>query len=486
MNEYILSIDSGTTGVTILIVDKNLKVVDKYYSEINQYYPHPGWVEHDPNELIIIIKKLLNKAYNKYDFKSIKSIGITNQRETTVVWNKNSGEPIYNAIVWQCRRTKDYCDSISTKYKETIFEKTGLYIDSYFSASKINWILNHNKTNRNQDEKNLLFGTIDTWIIWNLTNKEHATDFTNASRTMLFNINDKKWDNDLLDIFNIPINILPSVKNSMDSYGYVEFKDNKIPINGVAGDQQAALFGQGCINKGDSKCTYGTGLFYLYNSGKIRIDSKNGLLTTLSIDNNGLPSYAIEGSVFIGGALIQWLRDELKIIKTAQETEKIAQSINSTNGVFIIPAFVGLGAPHWNSECKGIISGLTRGTNRKHIIRAALESICYQVNDLLACIKNDCNIKLKKLNVDGGATNNDFLMQFQADISNISILRPGNIESTAIGAAILAGLKSKFWLDASEAFNKKNINKKFIPSIDSLDRKNLLSQWQSTIKLINK
>ena len=486
MNEYILSIDAGTTGVTILIVDKNLKVVDKFYSEITQYFPNPGWVEHNPEELITIIKKLLNKACKKYGSDNIKSIGITNQRETTVVWNKNNGEPIYNAIVWQCRRTKDYCDSISKKYKKTIFEKTGLHIDSYFSASKINWILNYNKSNENYDEKNLLFGTIDTWIIWNLTNKNHSTDFTNASRTMLFNINNKNWDNDLLDIFDIPINILPIVKNSMDSYGYIELKNSKIPINGVAGDQQSALFGQGCIYEGDSKCTYGTGLFYLYNSGKTRKDSKNGLLTTLSIDKDGMPAYAIEGSVFIGGALIQWLRDELKIIKTAEETQKIAQSINSTNGVFIIPAFVGLGAPHWNSECRGIISGLSRGTNRSHIIRASLESIAYQVNDLLKCIKNDCNINLKRLNVDGGATKNDFLMQFQADISNINISRPENIESTAIGAAILAGIKSKFWIDADEVFNNKNVNKMFKPSMNYLERKNLLSEWQSTIKLINK
>ena len=487
MKKYILSIDSGTTGVTVLLVDKKLNVVKKTYSELKQYYPQPGWVEHDPEELIQKIKKLIHKAVKDYSVNDIASIGITNQRETVVVWDKNTGKAIYNAIVWQCRRTEKYCKELG-KHKKTVFNKTGLYIDSYFSATKIKWILDNVKNIQSMiDKKNLCAGTIDTWIIWNLTKGEsHLTDHTNASRTMLFNIENKNWDNYLLSLFNIPKNILPKVKNSMDDFGLATIKGVQIPIQGVAGDQQAALFGQGCLTNGSSKCTYGTGLFYLLNTGKKRINSNNGLLTTLASDKNGKPVYAIEGSVFIGGAVIQWIRDELKLIKKASESEDIALSINDTQGVYIVPAFVGLGAPYWNSESRGIITGLTRGTNTKHIIRAALESIAYQVNDLLKSIKKDTKKSLKMLNVDGGATSNKFLLQFQADVSNITIIKPFNIESTALGSAILAGVQSSFWKDTEEAFKYKKNDSVYTPEITKSRREKLIKGWELSIEKVNR
>ncbi|MBI44712.1 MAG: glycerol kinase [Candidatus Marinimicrobia bacterium] len=486
MKKYILSIDSGTTGITAILVDRNLNIVQKEYLEIKQYYPKPGWVEHDPKELIEKITKIIHKITKNYSAKNIQSIGITNQRETIVVWNKKNKQPIYNAIVWQCRRTKEYCNTIK-KYDRKIFKKTGLYIDSYFSATKIKWIFDNIQIPQKQFKNNqICIGTIDSWIIWNLTNGEkHVTDYTNASRTMLFNINDKKWDKELLDIFNIKENALPKVKNSMDNFGVTKINDTLIPIQGVAGDQQSALFGQGCVNEGTSKCTYGTGLFYLSNIGKHRQDSKNRLLTTLASDENGEPVYAIEGSVFIGGAVIQWLRDELKLIDNASDTERIALDIKGTDGVYIVPAFVGLGAPYWNSECKGIITGITRGTNKKHLIRAALESIAYQVNDLIECIKKDINKPLKQLNVDGGATNNSFLLQFQSDISNIKIAKPANIESTALGAAILAGLNSRFWRSIKEPFKNQKKHEIYTPQINKEKRMELINGWNKAIKDIN-
>ncbi|MBI65668.1 MAG: glycerol kinase [Candidatus Marinimicrobia bacterium] len=484
MKKYILSIDSGTTGVTTLLLDEKLKVVHKEYLELNQFFPNPGWVEHNPNELISKIFKQLNNIDKKYGLKNILSIGITNQRETIVLWDKLTGKPVYNAIVWQCRRTKDYCEKLKTKKTSNeIFKKTGLYIDSYFSATKIKWILENIPLAKKTNDKNqLLFGTIDTWIIWNLTNrKKHLTDYTNASRTMLYNINEKKWDSELLNLFKIPKKILPKIKNSMDNFGEAVIKKYFIPISGIAGDQQSALFGQGCYNKNTSKCTYGTGLFYLLNTGKIRQDSKSGLLTTLAIDENGKPCYAIEGSVFIGGAIIQWLRDELKLIKNASETEKIAIDIKDSNGVYIVPAFVGLGAPYWDSKCSGLITGITRSTNKKHIIRASLESIAYQVNDLIRCIQKDTKTKIASLNVDGGAANNNFLMQFQSDISNIKIKKPKNIETTAIGAGILAGIQSGFWKNTKEIFNDNNISKIFKPKMKNNDRNKRISGWNQSI-----
>ena len=488
MSRYILSIDAGTTGVTILLIDKNTNIVEKFYSEINQFYPKPGWVEHDPIELIDKIEKILISISSKYNLLDIVSIGITNQRETIVMWDKNSGEPIYNAIVWQCRRTKEYCNELNDNYKNIIYSKTGLYIDSYFSASKIKWLLeNPTHTKKISNNKNLLVGTIDTWIIWNLSKrKSHVTDFTNASRTMLFNINTKKWDLELLNIFNIKKHILPEIKNSMDDFGNAIINNISIPINGVSGDQQSALFGHGCLETGTSKCTYGTGLFYLLNIGEKRIDSNNGLLTTLAINDKGKPIYAIEGSVFIGGAVIQWIRDELNLIDNASESEDIALSIDSTEGVYIVPAFLGLGAPHWDSDCRGIITGLTRGSNKKHIIRAALESIAYQVNDLLESIKKDFSIKSNVLNVDGGAANNNFLLQFQSDISNIKINKPSNVESTALGAGFLAGIKSGFWKNKENLFKKIKNDRTYKPKINNDRRNELINGWLQSIEIIKK
>jgi len=484
MNKYILSIDAGTTGITILIVDNQLNVINKFYEELKQYYPNPRWVEHDPKELIDKINNLCTQALKSIKNGEVVSIGITNQRETIVAWNKDTGKPIYNAIVWQCRRTKEYCEKIKNKENtQTIFNKTGLYIDCYFSASKMKWI-KENVTEAKEllKKEKLLFGTIDTWIIWNLTNKNtFATDFTNASRTMLYNINDKKWDSQLLDFFNINKSTLPCVKNSIDDYGTALINNTSIPILGVAGDQQAALFGQGCTEKFSNKCTYGTGLFYLLNTGKKRIDSKNGLLTTLAINKDGSPTYAIEGSVFIGGAVIQWLRDELSLIKHADETEGLAQKAKNNDGVYIVPAFVGMGAPYWNSNCKGIITGLTRGSKKEHIVRASLESIVYQVNDLIECIEKDINTKLKYLNVDGGATNNNFLLQFQADISNIKVHKPENIESTAIGSALLAGINAGIWKNIDDILKIKKIERSFTPNIKPNLRQANINGWKDAI-----
>ena len=483
MEKYILSIDAGTTGITLLLFDKNLTIKSKEYAELTQFYPKSTWVEHDPIELIKKIKLLFKKIIKNHPIENIASIGITNQRESIVIWNKKTGLPIYNTIVWQCRRTKDYCKTLKNKNK-LIFDKTGLYVDSYFSATKIKWILDNVKgTGKLLKEDLLLCGTIDTWIIWNLTNRKmHLTDYTNASRTLIYNINSKQWDNELLELFDIPKKILPKVKNSIDYFG--EYSDYKTPIHAVAGDQQAALFGQGCFNKNSFKCTYGTGLFLLLNTGKKRIDSKNNLLTTLAIDNKGKPLYAIEGSIFIGGALIQWLRDELELINTAQETDKIASSIKDTNGIYIVPAFVGLGAPYWNPDCKGIITGLTRGSNKKHIIRASLEAIAFQVEDLLKCFSKDIKRPIKELYVDGGATDNKFLMQFQSDISNIEIFKPYNIESTSLGIGIMAGLKSKIWNNTDEIFINKNIEIVYKPKMKKIERKNKIKGWKMAIKKV--
>ncbi len=483
MKKYVLSIDAGTTGVTLLLFDKNLNIKSKEYAELNQIYPKPTWVEHDPIELIKKIELLFNQIVKKYPVENIASIGITNQRESIVIWNKKTGLPIYNTIVWQCRRTKNYCKTLKDRNK-SIFNKTGLYVDSYFSATKIKWILDNVKGTKKLLKDNLLLcGTIDTWIIWNLTKRKmHLTDHTNASRTLIYNINNKKWDDELLGLFKIPKRILPEVKNSIDDFG--QYQDYNIPIYAVAGDQQAALFGQGCFKKNSSKCTYGTGLFFLLNTGKKRIDSKNKLLTTLAINNKGKPAYALEGSIFIGGALIQWLRDELELINSAEETDSIAASIKDTNGVHIIPAFVGLGAPYWNSDCKGVITGLTRDSNKKHIIRASLEAIAFQVEDLLKCISKDIKKPIKELYVDGGATNNKFLMQFQADISNLKIFKPYNIESTSLGAGIMSGLKAKIWKNTNEIITNKDIQYIYKPEIDKNERKNKIKGWNTAIKKI--
>ena len=486
MKKYILAIDAGTTGITLLLFDKEAQVVKKAYSEFTQIYPKPGWVEHNPIEIWETTLVLLHELTKGIDIKSIASLGITNQRETTVIWDKSTSIPIYNAIVWQCTRTSEYCNALKQQgHSKEFSSKTGLVIDSYFSGTKINWILNNVENAREMATNGeLAFGTIDSWLIWNLTKAvSHKTDYTNASRTLIFNIDSLEWDYDLLEIMDIPLNILPSVQNSSSDFGKIDSSilGFEIPISGVAGDQQSALYGQLAFTPGMSKCTYGTGCFMLTNTGTERINSKNGLLTTLACDSWGNPTYSLEGSVFIGGAVIQWLRDELHLIKNAAETSVIANSIDNNNGVYIVPAFAGLGAPYWDMDARGSISGITRDTNTNHFVRAALESIAYQVHDLIIAIQLDLGISLSELQVDGGATQNDFLMQFQSDILNININRPENIETTALGAALLAGLSVKFWSSPNEFKNIIKVNKSFTPTINNQLRTSLLNGWKEAI-----
>ena len=444
----ILAIDQGTTGTTSILYNSMGQVIARAYRELTQIYPQEGWVEHDPEEIWKSVVQSV-KELKAQCSQPISTIGITNQRETTIVWDRITGKPIYNAIVWQCRRTSEMCRRYEAE-QESITAKTGLPLDAYFSATKIRWILDHSST-LNHD--NLLFGTVDTWLVWKLTGgREHATDFTNASRTMLFNIREKTWDKELLALFEIPVSLLPEVRNSIDDFGRATaLKElDGLPIAAVAGDQQAALFGQCCFEPASIKNTYGTGCFMVMNTGDTIIQSHSGLLTTLAINAAGMPCYALEGSVFIGGAVIQWLRDELKLIQHAGESERMARKASTNAGVYIVPAFVGLGAPHWQMDARGSIVGLTRGTNRNHIVRAALESIAYQTCDVFRAMVADTGILPKELMVDGGAVSNDFLMQFQADILDVPILKPANIESTSLGVAYLAGLKTGIWQSSDE------------------------------------
>lgn len=455
--EYILSIDQGTTSSRAILFNHAGEIVEVAQKEFKQIYPKSGWVEHDALEIwatqFSVITEAITKANIKLD--SIKGIGITNQRETTVVWNRKTGQPIYNAIVWQDRRTSEYCQQLVEKgYAKMIQEKTGLPIDSYFSASKINWILNHVKGAKKLAEKGeLAFGTIDSWLVYNLTNgKTHVTDVSNASRTLLLNINTLTWDKELLAIFEIPESMLPKVCSSSEIYAHtsVEIGNAQIPIAGIAGDQQAALFGQLCTKKGMVKNTYGTGCFLLMNIGNKPVISTNKLVTTVGWKIGKEVAYALEGSIFIGGAVVQWLRDELGIIKKSSDVEKLATSVPDTNGVYLVPAFSGLGAPHWNADARGTLVGLSRGSNDAHIARASLESIAYQTYDILKAMENDSNSKIKELRVDGGATANTFLMQFQSDILKTKVIRPSVTETTALGAAFLAGLAVGFWKDVKE------------------------------------
>jgi len=477
---YILAIDQGTTGTTTVLYNQDGKIVDKAYREFKQIYPKPGWVEHDPLEIwgTVVDSVQQLKSRNK---EKISAIGITNQRETTIIWDKKTGQPIHNAIVWQCRRTADICEKL--KPKEELFRsKTGLPVDAYFSGTKIKWLLENVK---GYQKENLLFGTVDTWLIWKLTGgKVYATDYTNASRTLIFNIVEKKWDDELCQLLNIPSSILPDVKKSVDDYGVVESIPEiaGVPIYGDAGDQQAALFGQACFEDGQIKNTYGTGCFLLMNTGQEAIFSKKGLVTTLAVDGKGNPCYALEGSVFIAGAAIQWLRDELKIIDKSSDSEKAALSVEDNGGVYMVPAFVGLGAPHWNMQARGVIVGLTRGANRNHIIRAALESMAYQTYDVLSTMEDETGIKADKLAVDGGAVQNDFLMQFQADIIDKPVVRPRVTESTSLGAAFLAGLKAGVWKNSSELSKLKSIEREFIPSMADQKRGELLSGWKKVLR----
>lgn len=450
--EYILSLDQGTTSSRAILFNHQGEIVEVAQKEFTQIYPHSGWVEHDANEIWSTQLAVMTEAVAKAKVKltSIQAIGITNQRETTIVWHRKTGKPIYNAIVWQDRRTADYCNSIAAKgLDKVIQQKTGLLIDAYFSASKINWILNNVDGAKIMAEKGeLAFGTVDSWLVYNLTNGEkHVTDVSNASRTLLLNINSLEWDQELLDIFEIPASMLPEVCSSSEIYGHTttEISSVQIPIAGIAGDQQAALFGQLCTKKGMAKNTYGTGCFLLMNIGDKPVISKNKLVTTVAWKIGNDVSYALEGSVFIGGAVVQWLRDELGIIKKSSEVEKLATSVSDTNGVYVIPAFSGLGAPHWNANARGTIVGLSRGSKDAHIARASLESIAYQTYDILKAMEIDSKSEIKELRVDGGATQNNFLMQFQADILRTKVIRPAITETTAMGAAFLAGLAVGFW-----------------------------------------
>lgn len=485
-NQYILAIDAGTTGITVVVIDHQGQIRHREYSEFTQYYPKSGWVEHDAEEIWHTSLKLIRQIFTRYPARNCAGLGITNQRETTIIWDKQSGKPIHKAIVWQCRRTMDYCNHlISQGCADTIKKKTGLVVDSYFSGPKINWLLNNVAAiNANSTHENLMFGTVDTWLIWNLTGgRVHATDHTNASRTMIYNIHELQWDKELLGIMEIPSCILPEVHNSTDNFGQTstDLFDVSIPIHGVAGDQQSALFGQLGVEVGDLKTTYGTGCFLLVNCGESNISSSAGLLSTIACDAKGHPVYALEGSVFIGGAVIQWIRDELHLINNADETESIAQSVVDSGEVVIVPSFTGIGAPYWRSDIKGAIFGLHRGTNKNHLIRAALESIAFQVNDLVNAVNVDLTSPLLSMFVDGGAVKNDFLMQFQSDILNIPVTRPKQIESTALGAGYLAGIGLGFWSSVHELKKYKEIETVFKPGMSSSNRDMNLQKWKKAI-----
>ncbi len=485
---YILALDQGTTSSRAIIFNQDSQIISIAQKEHTQIFPRSGWVEHNPLEIwetqLGTAIEALQKA--KLSAPEIAAIGITNQRETTIVWNKRTGEPVYNAIVWQDRRTSGLCDEIRARFAGSIREKTGLEVDAYFSASKLNWILENVEGARKQAENGeLLFGTVDSWLIWKLTNgTKHLTDVSNASRTMLFNINSLEWDEKLLEIFKIPREILPQVTSSSEIFGEVKISNELkgIKIAGNAGDQQAALFGQLCFEKGLSKNTYGTGCFMLQNIGTQNLKSENKLLTTIAWQLDGKTEYALEGSVFIGGAVIQWLRDSLEIIKDSKDVEDLANSVPDNGGVYFVPAFAGLGAPHWNQDARGIIVGLTRGTGKAHIARAAVESICYQTADLIEAMEADAKIELRELRVDGGATRNDSLLQFQSDILQIPVVRSKITETTALGAAYLAGLAVGFWKSREELRRHWQIDKKFEPKMSPAKAEELKANWKKAVK----
>jgi glycerol kinase len=480
MEKYILAIDQGTTSSRAIIFDRKGHIKSIAQKEFIQYYVKPGWVEHDPAEIWSSQAGVVVEALAKGGLvsASIAAIGITNQRETTIIWDRKTGKPVYNAIVWQDRRTAGYCSELKSKgYEELVSSKTGLLIDAYFSGTKIKWILDNVEGVRERAEKGeLAFGTVDSWLVWNLTcGQRHVTDITNASRTMLFNIHARQWDDELLALFEIPKSLLPEVRSSSEVYGQTcgSIFAPDIPIAGIAGDQQSALFGQMCIEPGMLKNTYGTGGFLMFNTGDKPISSKNNLLTTIAWKINDKVTYALEGSIFIAGAVVQWLRDELKIIKSAAEIEELAQSVDDNGGVYLVPAFAGLGAPHWDQYARGAIFGLTRGTNRGHIARAALEAIAYQTYDVLKAMESDSGIKIKELRVDGGATANNLLMQFQSDIINTPIVRPVVSETTALGVAFLAGLATGYWKSIEEIKNVWEADKRFTPAMsrEEIDKK---------------
>lgn len=492
--KYIIALDQGTTSSRAIIFDKNLNIIEKAQKEFTQIFPQPGWVEHNAMEIWASQRSVLTEviAQSGISLKDVAAIGITNQRETVIVWDKNTGEPVYNAIVWQCRRTAEICEELKSRgLEDYVKENTGLIIDAYFSGTKVKWILDNVKGAREKAENGeLLFGTVDTWLVWKLTGgKVHVTDFTNASRTMLFNIKNLEWDKKILKELNIPESMLPKVRNSSEVYGKTrmgitigEENGTSIPISGIAGDQQAALFGQAGFHTGDIKNTYGTGCFMLMNTGNNCIKSNNGLLTTIAIGIDGKVEYALEGSIFIGGAVIQWLRDELRFFDKASDTEYFAQQVDDNGGVYLVPAFVGLGSPYWDMYARGTIVGLTRGSNKNHIIRAALESIAYQSKDLINAMKEDSGIEINSLKVDGGATANNFLMQFQSDILNTKVLRPEIIETTALGAAYLAGLAVGFWKNKEEIKKNWRLNKEFTPDLPDNLREKYYRHWKKAVE----
>jgi glycerol kinase len=488
--KYILSLDQGTTSSRAILFNKDGEIVDSAQKEFTQHFPKPGWVEHNAQEIWLSILAVIAEVLIKteIDPKEIASIGITNQRETTVVWDKRTGLPVYNAIVWQSRQTAEICEELKGKGYNAFFRnKTGLLIDAYFSGTKVKWILDHVEGAREKAKNgDLLFGTIDTWLIWKLSGrKAHVTDYTNASRTLMYNIYDLKWDDELLEILDVPKSMLPEVRSSSEVYAHTtdyNFFGEAVPISGVAGDQQAALFGQACYEKGMAKNTYGTGCFMLMNTGEKAVPSQNGLLTTIAWGIDGKVEYALEGSIFVAGSAIQWLRDGLRMIDNASKSEEYATRVESTDGVYVVPAFVGLGTPYWDSDARGAVFGLTRGTTKEHFIRATLESLAYQTKDVLAAMEADSGIKLKKLRVDGGAVKNNFLMEFQSDILNVPVERPVVNETTALGAAYLAGLAVGFWKDREEIAQNWKVDRSFEVTMSEEQRNQLYNGWQKAVE----
>ena len=487
MSKYVMALDQGTTSSRAIIFDEHQNIVNMAQKEFTQHYPKAGWVEHDPLEIYasqygVLVEVL---ARSGMEAGEISAIGITNQRETTIVWDKNTGRPVYNAIVWQCRRTSDFCTNLVERgYADEIRAKTGLLIDAYFSATKIKWILDNVEGARERAERGeLLFGTVDTWLIWKLTGgAAHVTDVTNASRTMLFNIHTLEWDKDICALLDIPMCMLPKVCDSSMVYGAARIGGAEIPIAGAAGDQQAALCGQTCFARGDVKNTYGTGCFMLMNTGDTPVESKNGLLTTVAVGLNGKATYALEGSVFVGGAVIQWLRDELKLINESADSEYFANKVKDSAGVYVVPAFTGLGAPYWDMYARGAILGLTRGAGRNHIIRAALEGIAYQTLDVLKAMQADSGVQFKELKVDGGASANNLLMQFQADIAGVTVRRPMIRETTALGAAYLAGLATGVWRDLNDIKGQWTLDKLYEPQMEAARARELVDGWHKAVE----
>lgn len=488
--QYIMAIDEGTTSTRAILFNRDGQIVGQAQREFTQHFPKPGWVEHDADEIWSAVQSVISDAVINAHIQpyKVRGIGITNQRETTIVWDKNTGEPVYHAVVWQSKQTSEIADELKEKgYADLIHKKTGLVIDSYFSATKIMWILDNVPGVRERAEKGeLLFGTIDTWVLWKLTGgRIHATDYTNASRTMLFNIHDLKWDDEILDLLNIPASLLPEVHPSSYTYGYTAgytFFGLQVPIAGIAGDQQAALFGQTAFEKGSVKNTYGTGAFIVMNTGTQPTLSNKGLLTTIAYGVNGEVNYALEGSIFVAGSAVQWLRDGMRLFEHASESEKMAVDAKTTNDVYVVPAFTGLGAPYWDQEVRGAVFGLTRGTTREQFVRATLEAIAYQTRDVVDTMAADTGIDIKTLSVDGGAANNDFLMQFQADILDTHIQRAAIAETTALGASYLAGLATGFWKDLDEIKRMHKPSEEFDPQMSAKDRENCYSGWQVAVK----